>query len=97
MMTLSMLDKIFSRQDFDRSNFIQEVYQFPYKYNLQEIKRIADALHLFPLNFLLILKIKKISPPKTDNFQIKSTDIFHISLQNIDGEAVLTTIHNLCF
>ena len=43
MMTLSMLDKIFSRQIFDRSNFIQEVYQFPYKYNLQEIRRIYDG------------------------------------------------------
>ena len=28
--------------------------------------------------------IKKISPPKTENFQIKSSDIFHISAQNID-------------
>ena len=27
---------------------------------------------------------KKISPPKTDNFQIKNSDIFHISAQNID-------------
>ena len=27
--------------------------------------------------------IEKISPPKTENFQIK-TDIFHISAQNID-------------
>ena len=29
-------------------------------------------------------KIWKISPPKTENFQIKKTDIFHISAQNID-------------
>ena len=28
--------------------------------------------------------IKKISPPKTENFQVKKTDIFHISAQNID-------------
>ena len=28
--------------------------------------------------------IKKISPPKTENFQIKNSDIFHISAQNID-------------
>ena len=42
---------------------------------------------------------------KTENFQIKNTDIFHISAQNIDcgyllerlGEAVLTSTHNLCF
>ena len=42
---------------------------------------------------------------KTENFQIKNSDIFHISAQNIDcgysleplGEAVLTSTHNLCF
>ena len=28
--------------------------------------------------------MKKISPPKTENFQIKTSDIFHISAQNID-------------
>ena len=28
--------------------------------------------------------ILKISPPKTDNFQTKNSDIFHISAQNID-------------
>ena len=28
--------------------------------------------------------IKKISPPKTDIFQVKNLDIFHISAQNID-------------
>ena len=28
--------------------------------------------------------IKKISAPKTENFQIKISDIFHISAQNID-------------
>ena len=28
--------------------------------------------------------ILKISPPKTENFQIKLTDIFHFSAQNID-------------
>ena len=27
---------------------------------------------------------KYISPPKTENFQIKNSDIFHISAQNID-------------
>ena len=26
----------------------------------------------------------KISPPKTENFQIKKSDVFHISAQNID-------------
>ena len=28
--------------------------------------------------------MEKISPPKTENFQIKNSDIFHISAQNID-------------
>ena len=28
--------------------------------------------------------ILKISPPKTENFQIKNSDIFHISAQNTD-------------
>ena len=28
--------------------------------------------------------MKKISPPKTENCQIKTSDIFHISAQNID-------------
>ena len=28
--------------------------------------------------------IQKISPPKTENFQVKTSDIFHISAQNID-------------
>ena len=28
--------------------------------------------------------IQKISPPKTEKFQIKNSDIFHISAQNID-------------
>ena len=28
--------------------------------------------------------IKKISPPKTENFHMKNSDIFHISAHNID-------------
>ena len=28
--------------------------------------------------------ILKISPPKTESFQIKNSDIFHVSAQNID-------------
>ena len=45
--------------------------------------------------------ILKILPPKNEKFQIKNSDIFHISAQNIDcgysllGEAVLTSTHNL--
>ena len=39
---------------------------------------------------------------KIQNFQMKTSDIFHISAQNIDcryslDEAVLTSTHNLCF
>ena len=42
--------------------------------------------------------ILEILPPKNENFQIKNSDIFHISAQNIDcGEAVLSSTHNLCF
>ena len=33
-----------------------------------------------------ILNILKISPPKTEIFQIKNSDIFYISAQNIDYE-----------
>ena len=40
---------------------------------------------------------------KNENMQIKNSDIFHISAQNIDcgysleDEAVLTSTRNLCF
>ena len=47
-----------------------------------------------------LFNILKISPPQTENFQIKKSDIFHISAQNIECgyslEAVLTRTHNLC-
>ena len=45
-------------------------------------------------------------PPKNENFQIKNSDIFHISAQNIDygyslepplRTVLLTSTHNLCF
>ena len=47
----------------------------------------------------------KIYHQTIESFQIKNSDIFHISAQNIDvstrrnrlGEAVLTSTHNLCF
>ena len=47
----------------------------------------------------------KILPPKNENFQIKNSDIFHISDQNIDCEYSLepprwggsNEYHNLCF
>ena len=37
-----------------------------------------------PLRKHAYSNIKKTSPPKTENFQIKNSDIFHISAQNID-------------
>ena len=36
------------------------------------------------LRFVTYSNIQKISPPKTEKFQIKNSDIFHISAQNID-------------
>ena len=47
----------------------------------------------------------EILPPKNENFQIKNSDIPHISVQNIDcGHSLepprrggLTSTHNLCF
>ena len=49
--------------------------------------------------------IMKISPPKTEFFKIKNSDIFHISAQNIDCGYSLepprrggsNEYHNLCF
>ena len=49
--------------------------------------------------------ILKILLPKNENFQIKSSDMSHISAQNIDcgirynrlDDAVLTSTHNLSF
>ena len=43
--------------------------------------------------------ILRILPPKNENFQMKNSDIFLISAQNIDvgTEAVLMSTHNLCF
>ena len=37
-----------------------------------------------PLRKHAYSNIWKISPPKSENFQIKNSDIFHISAQNID-------------
>ena len=45
---------------------------------------------MYPIILLAALQkhaysnIKKISSPKTENFQMKNSDIFHISAQNID-------------
>ena len=51
------------------------------------------------------LNILKIFPPKNENFQIKNSDIFHISAQNIDCGYSLepprrggsNEYHKLCF
>ena len=53
-----------------------------------------------PIQMYTKFQLKK----KTEKFQIKNSDIFHISAQNIDcgyplsnlSEAVLTSTHNLC-
>ena len=43
------------------------------------------AIQIFkPLRKHAYSNILNISPPKTENFQIKNSDIFHISAQNID-------------
>ena len=41
-------------------------------------------LHSFALREYAYSNIQKILPPKNENFQIKNSDIFHISAQNID-------------
>ena len=42
--------------------------------------------------------ILKISPPKTESFQIKTLIFFHISAQNIDcSRGGFNEYHNLCF
>ena len=40
-------------------------------------------MYISPLRKHAYTNIKKISPPKTENFQIKNSDSFHISAQNI--------------
>ena len=39
---------------------------------------------MLPLRKHAYSNIQKISPPKTEHFQIKNSDIFHISAQNVD-------------
>ena len=43
--------------------------------------KILDTFLQLPKNWINILKIL---PPKSENFQIKNSDIFRISAQNID-------------
>ena len=57
----------------------------------------TSSLSFFPLRKQAYTNILKISQPKNEKFSDKNSDIFHISAQNIDGEAVLTSTHILCF
>ena len=45
---------------------------------------MSENLLLFTLRKHTYSNILKILPPKNENFQIKNSDIFHISAQNID-------------
>ena len=67
--------------------FLQECFQGP----LNSVsKALADwCLPCLPINSLQKhaysnIQIRKILPPKNENFQIKNSDIFHISAHNID-------------
>ena len=70
--------------------------------NVPAVGRFGSSFSLQKHAYSNILKIL---PPKNENFQLKTSDIFHISAQNIDcgyrleppPEAVLTSTHNLCF
>ena len=56
--------------------------------------------NIFTLRKHAYSNILKILPPKIENFQVKNSNFFHISAQNIDcgyDEAVLTSTHNICF
>ena len=67
----------------------------------------SESLSLFqvPIRKHAYSNILKISPSKNENFQIKSSDIFHIFAQNIDCGSLLepphrggsNEYHNLCF
>ena len=48
------------------------------------VTEIQTPPTLIPLRKLAYSNILKILLPKTENFQIKNSDIFHISAQNID-------------
>ena len=50
----------------------------------------------FPVKFITktgLFKYIEISPPKTENFHIKNSNIFHISAQNINCEYSLEPPH----
>ena len=51
---------------------------------LCEMLRHIQHMHQGPLRKQAYSNILKISPPKNEKFQIKNSDILHISAQNID-------------
>ena len=53
-------------------------------YPLQTPHSAASDVSVHSLRKHAYSNILKILPPKTENFQIKNSDIFHISAQNID-------------
>ena len=69
---------------------------------MQQTARSIKALRKHAYSNIL-----RILPRKNENLQMKNSDIFLISTQNIDcgyslepprlGKAVLTSTHNLCF
>ena len=52
--------------------------------NSDQNPRSSVASDLVPLRKHAYSNILKILPPKNENFQIKNSDIFHVSAQNID-------------
>ena len=70
--------------------FLHRLRQFGAKSDLishnQNTRQSNIALQLPDLSLRkhAYSNILKISPPKIENFQIKNSDIFHISAQNID-------------
>ena len=58
---------------------------FLFKYGLQTFFDIVQHMcTCYPLRKHAYSNILKILQPKQENFQIKNSDIFHISAQNID-------------
>ena len=51
---------------------------------MSSVKIQLLELVIYPLRKHTYSNILKILPPKNENFQIKISDIFHISAQNID-------------
>ena len=50
----------------------------------QSLIKVCTVCHWFPLRKHAYSTILKILPSKNENLQIKNSDIFHISAQNID-------------